>query len=86
MAGRLRRRSRPAAHDAIARAGTYAAAYTRWEIVENAAIALQAARTKNLEKAADATDNIADACVNCHEVYRDKDPADGPARCTPARK
>ena len=107
---------------------TYASAYTGWEIVENAAVALsdgvdlilqpgrtcqngkpvpiaqpdfqkfaremreagrvalQAARTKNQEKVSDATNNIADACSNCHEVYRDKGPADSPARCTPPAK
>ena len=107
---------------------TYAAAYSGWEIVENAAIALtdgvdlilqpgrrcqngkpvpvnqpdfqrfaremraagrvalQAARTKNQEKVSEATNNIADACSNCHEVYRDKGPADSPARCTPPPK
>jgi hypothetical protein len=105
---------------------TYASAYSGWEIVENAAVALtdgvdlilkpgrtcqngkpvpvsepdfqkfaremreagrvalQAARTRNQEKVSDATNNIADACSNCHEVYRDKGPADSPARCTPA--
>ena len=104
---------------------TYSGAYSGWEIVENAAIALtdgvdlilkpgrtcqngkpvpvsqpdfqnfaremreagrvalQAARTRNQEKVSDATNNIADACSNCHEVYRDKGPADSPARCTP---
>ena len=45
---------------------------------------LQAARTKNQEKVSDATNNLADACSSCHEVYRDKGPADSPARCTPA--
>jgi cytochrome c553 len=108
---------------------TYSSAYSEWEKVENAAVALtdsvdlillpgracqngkpvplnqpdfqkfaremreagraalQAARTKNQEKVSDATNNIADACSNCHEVYRDKGPADSPARCTPpARK
>ena len=108
---------------------TYASAYSEWEKVENAAvaltdsvdlilqpgrscqngkpvpvnqtdfqkfaremreagrIALQAARTRSREKVSDATNNIADACSNCHEVYRDKGPADSAARCTPpARK
>ena len=107
---------------------TYASAYSGWDIVENAAIALtdsvdlilkpgrtcqngkpvplqqpdfqkfardmreaglvalQAARTKNQEKVSDATNNIAEACSNCHEVYRDKGPADSPARCTPPPK
>ena len=107
---------------------TYASAYTEWEKVENAAVALtdgvdlilqtgrtcqngkpvplnqpdfqkfaremreagrvalQAARTRNQEKVSDATNNIADACSNCHEIYRDKGPADSPARCTPQVK
>jgi len=47
---------------------------------------LAAARTKNQEKVSDATNTLADACSSCHEVYRDKGPADSPARCTPARK
>jgi len=104
---------------------TYASAYSEWDKVENAAIALadgvdlilksgrmcqngkpvpvtqpdfqtfaramreagivalQAARTKSQEKVSDATNNIAEACSNCHEIYRDKGPADSPARCTP---
>ena len=107
---------------------TYASAYSEWEKVENAAVALadgvdlilqpgrtcqngkpvplnqpdfqkfaremreagrvalQAARTKNQEKVSDATNNIADACSNCHEIYRDKGPADSPLRCTPPAK
>ena len=107
---------------------TYANAYSGWEVVENAAVALtdgvdliltpgrrcqngkpvpaqqadfqkfarnmrtaglavlQAARTRNQEKVSDATNDLADACSMCHEVYRDKGPADSPARCTPALK
>jgi len=103
---------------------TYGGAYTGWEMVENAAVALtdgvdliltpgrscqngkpvpvqradfqkfardmraaglavlQAARTKNQEKVSDATNTLADACAGCHEGYRDKGPADSPARCT----
>ena len=49
-------------------------------------VAFQAARTKNQEKVSDATNNIAEACSNCHEVYRDKGPADSQARCTPPPK
>ena len=104
---------------------TYSGAYSGWEVVENAAIALtdgvdlilkpgrlcqngkpvplqqadfqkfardmraagekvlQAARTKNQEKVSDATNDLSDACAGCHEVYRDKGPADSAARCTP---
>ena len=107
---------------------TYGNAYSGWEVVENAAVALtdgvdliltpgrscqngkpvpihqadfqkfaremraagvavlQAARAKNQEKVSDATNNLADACSSCHEVYRDKGPADSPARCTPTLK
>ena len=47
---------------------------------------LAAAHTRNQEKVSDATNDLADACSSCHEVYRDKGPADSPARCTPAIK
>jgi cytochrome c553 len=43
---------------------------------------LEAAHTKNQEKVSDATNELADACSGCHEIYRDKGPADSPARCT----
>ena len=107
---------------------TYGSAYSGWDVVENAAIALtdgvdliltpgrrcqngkpvpvqqadfqkfaramraaglevlQAAHTRNQEKVSDATNTLADACSNCHEVYRDKGPADSPARCAPMPK
>ncbi len=107
---------------------TYSAAYSGWEIVENAAVALTdgvdlllapgrlcqngkpvpaqqadfqkfaadmrkaglkalaAARTKDQEKTSDATNDLADACASCHEVYRDKGPADSPLRCSPVSK
>ena len=107
---------------------TYGNAYSGWEAVENAAVAitdgvdliltpgrlcqngkpvplsqadfrkfaqdmraagltvLEAARTRNQEKVSDATNNLADACSGCHEVYRDKGPADSAARCTPLTK
>jgi hypothetical protein len=106
----------------------YGGAYSGWDVVENAAVALtdgvdliltparlcqngkavpsqradfqkfardmraagvavlQAARAKNQEKVSEATNNLADACSSCHEVYRDKGPADSPARCTPPVK
>jgi cytochrome c' len=107
---------------------TYGGAYSGWEVVENAAVALAdgvdliltpgrlcqngkpvpshqadfqkfardmreaaravlaAARTRSQEKVSDATNNLADACGSCHEVYRDKGPADSPARCTATLK
>jgi Cytochrome C' len=104
---------------------TYSGAYSGWEVVENAAVALtdgvdlllapgrlcqngkpvparqadfqkfaadmrkagrkvlDAARAKDQEKTSDATNDLADACASCHEVYRDKGPADSPLRCSP---
>jgi hypothetical protein len=43
--------------------------------------ALQAARAKNRDAAIDVTNQIAEACANCHEVYRDK--PDVKNRCIP---
>jgi Cytochrome C' len=45
---------------------------------------LEAAHSKSQEKVSDATNTLADACANCHDVYRDKGPANSPARCTPS--
>ena len=45
--------------------------------------ALQAAIEKNQEKLSDITNDLADACANCHEVYRDKGPVGSPQRCAP---
>jgi cytochrome c' len=120
-------KNKPAATGGSA-TSTYGNAYTGWELVENAAVALtdgvdlilapgrscqngkpvpvrqadfqkfaadmrkaglavlEAAHTKNQEKVSDATNDLADACSSCHEVYRDKGPADSPARCTPPVK
>jgi hypothetical protein len=102
----------------------FANLYTGWEVVENAAIALEeapdlimkpgrlctngkpvpvgradfakfaqglrdaaravlkAAQEKNQEKVSDVTNQLADACVNCHQVYRNSPPG-GPRRCVP---
>ena len=78
---------------------TYSAAYSGWDVVENADFqkfardmraagqkVLAAARTKNQEKVSDATNDLADACASCHEIYRDTGPADSAARCTPPSK
>jgi cytochrome c556 len=45
--------------------------------------ALNAAQTKNQEKVIKVTDKVAEACSNCHDVYRDKGDGDSSARCTP---
>jgi hypothetical protein len=42
---------------------------------------LKAARAKNQEKVSDATNDLADACSGCHQVYR-RGAADSPTRCT----
>jgi len=44
--------------------------------------ALEAAREKNQEKVSEVTNQLADACVNCHQVYRNSPPG-GPRRCVP---
>ena len=101
----------------------FANIYTGWQVVENAAIALQeaadlimkpgrlcengkpvpvqradfvkfaqnlrnvsraalmAARTKNQEKVSDVTNDVADACLMCHEIYREAGDAKSPNRC-----
>jgi hypothetical protein len=41
-------------------------------------VMLVAARARDLEAASDATNDVADACYFCHEVYRDVE-----QRCTP---
>jgi cytochrome c' len=117
---------KPKSNDAAGSAtAAYGNAYSGWEVVENAAVALtdgvdliltpgrlcqngkpvplrqpdfqkfardlraagqkvlQAARARNQEKVSDATNDLADACASCHEVYRDKGPADSAVRCTP---
>lgn len=40
-----------------------------------------AAKAKNQEQVSDITNDLADACAMCHEVYRDKGPAGSPSRC-----
>jgi cytochrome c553 len=44
---------------------------------------LAAAKTQSQDKVIEVTDKVAEACANCHEVYRDKGPAGSPERCTP---
>jgi hypothetical protein len=44
---------------------------------------LAAAKAKSQDKVIEVTDKVAEACANCHEVYRDKGPAGSPERCTP---
>ena len=49
----------------------------------------KASQTRSQEAVSDASNQLADACLHCHEVYRDKpggtvaDPSNKAARCTP---
>ena len=58
-------------------------------MVDAAREVLKAAQTRKQDLVSDATNNLADACLNCHVVYRDKeggtaaDPSNKAARCQP---
>ena len=62
--------------------------YTQ-EMVEAGEAAYRAAQSRDQEAVGEVTNLIADACYNCHEVYRDKpggtpaDPSNKAARCRP---
>ncbi len=49
------------------------------QMIDASDVMLAAARSQNQERASDATNNIAEACLNCHERYRDV----GGDRCVP---
>jgi mono/diheme cytochrome c family protein len=61
------------------------------EMVEAARVAYKASQSRSQEAVTDATGQLADACLHCHEVYRDKrgrnrpvnpvDPSNKAARC-----
>ena len=53
------------------------AQFTR-QLKDAADVMLVAARAEDQEAASDATNDVAEACYVCHEVYRD-----APPRCTP---
>ena len=44
------------------------------ELVEAGRAAYRASQTRDREKVSDITDKISDACLNCHQMYRDKNP------------
>jgi mono/diheme cytochrome c family protein len=58
-------------------------------LAEAGRVAYRASQTRSQEAVSDATNQLADACFQCHSVYRDKrgsrpgDPAAAAARCTP---
>lgn len=49
---------------------------------EAARATLKAAQEQNQEKVSEVTNQLADACVSCHQVYRTSPPG-GPRRCVP---
>jgi mono/diheme cytochrome c family protein len=59
------------------------------DLAEAGRVAYRASQMRSQEAVSDATNQLADACFQCHSVYRDKrgsrpgDPAAGAARCTP---
>jgi cytochrome c2 len=59
------------------------------ELVEAGKAAYRASQTRDQEAVSEVTNVIAEACYNCHEVYRDKrggtpeDPSNKAARCVP---
>lgn len=59
------------------------------ELVDAGKAAYKASQSRNQEAVSDVSNQIADACLHCHEVYRDKpggtqaDPSNKAARCTP---
>jgi mono/diheme cytochrome c family protein len=59
------------------------------EMAESGRAAYRASQSRNREAVIEVTNVIADACLRCHEVYRDKpggttvDPSNKAARCVP---
>ena len=58
------------------------------ELAEAGRAAYKASQTRNQEAVSEVTNQIADACLHCHEVYRDNragrvtDPSNKASRCT----
>ncbi|PWT99041.1 MAG: hypothetical protein C5B51_28055 [Terriglobia bacterium] len=59
------------------------------ELAEAGRAAYRASQMRSQQAVSDASNQLADSCLHCHEVYRDKrgfrpgDPAAAAARCTP---
>ena len=58
------------------------------ELAEAGRAAYKASQTRNQEMVSDASNQLADSCLHCHQVYRDRrranaDPSDTSARCLP---
>jgi hypothetical protein len=59
--------------------------YRKWaaNLKDVAQKTLAAAKEKNQEKVSDIANDLSDACLMCHEVYRDTGPPGSPLRCVP---
>ena len=59
------------------------------EMAEAGRVAYKASQSRSQEAVSEATNQLADSCLHCHEVYRDKrggsaaDPSNKAARCLP---
>jgi mono/diheme cytochrome c family protein len=59
------------------------------ELIDAGKAAYRASQMRNQEMVSDVSNQLADACLHCHEVYRDKpggttaDPSNKAARCVP---
>jgi mono/diheme cytochrome c family protein len=59
------------------------------ELAEAGRVAYRASQSRSQEAVSDATSQVADACLHCHQIYRDKpnsrlgDPSASAAHCTP---
>lgn len=59
------------------------------EMIEAGRAAYQASQSRNQDAVIEVTEKLADSCLHCHEVYRDKpggstiDPSNKAARCVP---
>jgi len=59
------------------------------ELIDAGKAAYKASQSRNQETVSDVSNQLADACLHCHEVYRDKpggtpaDPSNKAARCVP---
>jgi mono/diheme cytochrome c family protein len=62
------------------------------ELAEAGRAAYKASQTRSQEAVSDSSNQLADACLHCHEVYRDKkfgpvdDPSNKASRCVPEIK
>ena len=59
------------------------------ELTDAARVVYRASQSRNQQAVIDAGDQLSDACLHCHEVYREHpggttiDPGNKAARCTP---